>query len=320
MKKTKIAILGSTSSIAKGLINNFFSSQEFSLHLYTKSPDKLLSFLDTIKLPYKNFVIYEGYKNFLEPAYDVIINCIGVGTMNKPENNYSDYFIVTEKYDNMIIECLLKTPGALYISFSSGTVYGREFSAPAEENTINSIRVNRIMPEDYYTIARLNAETKHRAFNNLKIVDLRIFSYFSRFINLTDGYFITEVMNCILNKKILLTDNLNIVRDYIHPEALFSIIMKCIGAEKINNAFDVRSAKPVEKKEILDYFSSEYGLKYEVSKSLKCVSPTGSKNIYCSNYNNMACIGYKPLFSSMDVIKEESKYIINRQFSDTNNK
>ncbi|MDD2889304.1 MAG: NAD-dependent epimerase/dehydratase family protein [bacterium] len=319
MKKLKIAVLGSNSHIAKGLINNFLQSGGFGLHLYTRSPDKVFSFLTAIgKSTKKNCVIHKGYRDFLKFSYDVVINCVGVGTMNRPGDNYSNYFLVTEKYDNLSIKYLLKNPDALYISFSSGTVYGREFSAPAEENTINSIRVNHITPEDYYTIARLNAETKHRAFNGLKIIDLRIFAYFSRFINLTDSYFIIEVMNCILNEKMLITDNTNIIRDYIHPKDLFSIIMKCVGAGKINAAFDVRSAKPAGKREILDYFSSEYGLKYRINKLLKYASPTGSKNIYCSNYNNMACISYKPIFGSMDTIREESKYIINRQFADKN--
>jgi len=104
----------------------------------------------------------------------------------------------------------------------------------------------------------------------------------------------------------------NIVRDYIHPEDLFSIIRKCMGARKINAAFDVISTKPVEKKEILDYFSSEYGLKHKIARSLSHGSATGSKNIYCSKYKSAKSIGYKPSFSSMDAIKEESKYILNK--------
>jgi len=313
MNKSKIAILGSTSHIAKGLISNFLRSGEFCLHLYTRSPDKVRSFLGAIgKSPDKDCIIHEGYRDFIKSFYDVIINCVGIGTLNKPGDNYSDYFMVTEKYDNLLIEYLLKKPDTLYISFSSGAVYGREFSAPVEENTVNSIRVNHVATEDYYAIVRLNSEAKHRAFSGLRIVDLRVFSYFSRFIDLTDGYFITEVLDCILNKKVLATDNVNIVRDYVHPKDLFSIIRKCMDAGKINAALDVTSAKPVEKREILDYFSSKYGLKYEISRSLSHVSPTGSKNIYCSNYNNAACIGYKPAFSSMDAIKEESKYIINQ--------
>jgi nucleoside-diphosphate-sugar epimerase len=313
MKKSKVAIFGSNSHIAKGLISNFLKEKKVFLHLYTREPDKVFTFLKTInKQDYKNFIVFKEYKNFVKSHYDAIINCIGVGTMKKPGNDFSDYFIVTEKYDNFIIERLLKTPDTIYISFSSGVVYGRELSSPAEKNTINSVRVNNITTEDYYAIARLNAETKHRAFKKLNIVDLRMFSYFSRFIDLTDSYFITEVMKCILNKKALVTDNVNIIRDYIHPKDLFSIITKCIDAKKINVAFDVRSSKPVKKREILEYFSSKYSLKYKINKSLKHVSPTGLKDIYCSTYNNMACIGYKPTFSSMDVIKTESKYILKK--------
>ena len=79
---------------------------------------------------------------------------------------------------------------------------------------------------------------------------------------------------------------------------------------KNNEAFDVISAKPVEKQEILDYFSVEYGLKYEMNRNLSHVSGTGSKNIYCSNYNKAWGIGYKPEFSSMDAIEQESKHIL----------
>jgi len=312
MKKLKIAILGSTSHIAKGLINDFLKSGDFSLNLYTRSSDKVHSFLGAIgKSPDKGCVIYDGYENFTKSSYDVIINCVGIGTLNKLQGNYANYFMVIEKYDNLVIDCLRNNcPNALYISFSSGAVYG-EFSAPVEENTMNSIQVNHVTTEDYYAIARLNSEAKHRAFKDLRIVDLRLFSYFSRFIDLKDGYFITEVLDCILNKKVLVTDNVNIVRDYVHPEDLFSIIRKCMDAGKINVAFDVTSAKPVEKREILDYFSLEYGLKYEIDQSLSHISATGSKNIYYSKYNKALGIGYKPKFSSMDAIKEESKYILN---------
>lgn len=314
MKKPKIAIFAATSHIAKGLINNFLRSNEFSLHLYTRSPDKVRGFLaEAGKSIDGDCVIHEGYGGLTKFSYDVIINCVGVGTEKKLQGNYSVYFTVTEEYDNLVIGYLLNNcRDALYISISSGAVYGKNFSAPVEENTVNGIRVNHIATENYYSIARLNSEAKHRSFKDLRIIDLRVFSYFSRFIDLTDGYFITEVMDCILNKKVFITNSMNIIRDYVHPEDLFSIVGKCIGAGKLNEAFDVTSAKTVEKKEILDYFSLEYGLRYEVSRSLNHVSATGSKNIYCSNYNNALKIGYKPKFSSLDAIKQESKYILNK--------
>lgn len=314
MKKTKIAILGSTSHIAKGLINNFLRSQRVGLHLYTRSPDKLSSFLRVIeKSMSKDCVIHENYSAFLHLPYDVVINCVGVGTLNKAQSNYTDYFTVNEKYDNLAIEYLRsKNSNALYICFSSGAIYGRSFVAPVVEDSLNCIQVNRVTREDYYSIAKLNSEAKHRAFNNLKIVDLRIFSYFSRFINLTDGYFITEIIDCILKKKEFITDSSNIVRDYVHPHDFFTMLKKCIAAGKINAAFDVVSAKPVEKKEILDYFLSEYDLKYKIGEPSGHANPTGVKSVYYSKYNNAINVGYKPKFSSMDAIKEEAKYIITR--------
>lgn len=280
--------------------------------MYTRSPDKVGSFISAFgNYPDEDCNVLEGYSDLQKYSYDVIINCVGVGTLNKIHKEYSSWFTVTEEYDNLAIGYLRDiSTDTLYISFSSGAVYGRAFSAPVEENSINEIRVNHLTTEDYYAIARLNAETKHRSFSNLRIVDLRVFSYFSRFIDLSDRYFITEIMDCILNEKVLETNEQNIIRDYIHPEDLFSIIKKCMVAGRINDAFDVISAETVEKKEILDFFQREYGLKYNINPLLNSASGTGSKNIYCSKYNKALKIGYTPEFSSMDVIKQESKFIL----------
>jgi nucleoside-diphosphate-sugar epimerase len=311
MKKLKIAILGSSSHIAKGLINNFLQNKKFSLHLYTMSPKKTHAFVEAIgNSPVKNCVTHKDYDDLLQYSYDVIINCIGVGTHNKLQGNYTDYFTVTEKYDDLAIKYCSKHSSALYICFSSGAVYGRNFSAPMEENTANCIKANHVTTTDYYSITRLNSEAKHRAFTKLNIVDLRIFSYFSSFMDLADGYFITEIMDCILNNKILMTNDINIIRDYIHPTDLFSLIKKCIDIRKINAAFDVSSTAPITKKEILNYFSCTYGLKHKVNQLYKYTSATGLKNIYYSKYNKILAIDFKPSFSSMDTIKQEAKYIL----------
>jgi len=189
-------------------------------------------------------------------------------------------------------------------------VYGREFLAPAQESSAYTICANHISSADYYAIARLNAEAKHRAFKNLNIVDIRIFSYFSRFIDLDQGYFITELLGALLNKKTLMANSINFVRDYIHPQDLYSLITKCIAAGKLNLALDAGSAKPVEKKEILDYFSAQYGLKCQLSESIGPASATGEKKIYCSDYKNAAQIGYSAQFSSLEALQQEAKYIL----------
>lgn len=312
MKKLKIAIFGASSHIAKGLIFNFLRNGGVNLYLYTRSAGRVRNFLKVIgRAAAKGCIIYGSYKGFIKPLYDVVINCVGVGTLNKLQGNYSKYFTVTEEFDNLAIKYLLSGhQEVLYINFSSGVVYGGGFLGPAGENTINHIKVNHIVKEDYYTIARLNAEAKHRSFEGLRIADLRLFSYFSRFIDLTDKYFITEILNCIKNKKVFVTDELNIVRDYVHPDDLFLMVKRCMGTPKINGAYDLSSRKPVKKMEILEYFSAEYGLKYKIKKSCPMMSATGQKDVYYSKYNIASNIGYKPSFSSMETIMKESKYIL----------
>jgi nucleoside-diphosphate-sugar epimerase len=312
MKNQKIAILGASSHIAKGLIANFLGVQATDLHLYTRSPGKVAAFLGSLgKKAGPGCQIHAGYGDFTRQTYDVIINCIGVGVMDKLQGDFSQYFTVTEEYDNLVIDRLRDNcPDTLYISFSSGVVYGRDFTVPAEENTVNHLPVNQVMAEDYYAVARINSEAKHRSFKGLKIVDLRIFSYFSRYIDLSESYFITDVINALIRKKTLVTDSKNIVRDFIHPQDLFAMILKCMSAGLLNRSFDVSSAKPVSKREVLDHFAAEYGLKYETGWAASHDSPTGGKMIYCSNYHNAKSLGFEPRYTSLQVIKEEAKNLL----------
>lgn len=314
MEKLKIAIMGATSHIAKGLIYNFLQSEEDKLYLFIRKISKVKEvhrFLNSIETTgAKKCIIYKGYNDFSRYSYDAIINCIGVGTISRLQGDYTKYFTVTEEYDNLVINYLKRHSKTLYISFSSGAIYGKEFLKPADDNTKNCFQVNNITPEEYYSIARLNVETKHRAFKNLNIVDLRLFSYFSRFADLRDDYFIIEIIKCVLDKKLFKTDKSNIIRDYLHPRDLFSAIKRCIEIGKINGAFDIVSRKPASKWEIINYFSSEYDLKYKIIPSFKYTSATGSKKKYYSASKNALYIGYRPKFTSMDTIKEESKYIL----------
>lgn len=314
MSKLNIAILGATSHIAKGLIGNFLQAPECRLELYTKSPRGVRDFLGAQgRRSGRDCRVHAGYAGFLEARHDVVINCVGVGTLKKLQGRYHEWFTTTEEYDNLVLGFLRRRcPEALYVSFSSGAVYGRNLTAPAQEDSANRIGVNHIATEDYYGIARLNAETKHRAFGGLRIVDLRIFAYFSRFIDLSEGYFITDVLDSILRRQVLKTSSINMVRDYVHPKDLFSIIGKCIAAGEVNAAFDVVSAKTVEKQEILDFFAARHGLQYEVCDSCEQRSSTGAKNIYCSAFNRASLIGYQPEFSSMDVIEQESEFLLGK--------
>lgn len=312
--KTKIAIMGANSHIAKGLIGNFILNENYQLHLYSTNAQKVEIFLNTLKnSTNKDYNVIEGYKDFINDNFDVIINCVGVGTSNKMDENYWKWFTVTEEFDNLAILYLKKNIDALYISISSGAVYGKGFSEPTNENSLNIINVNNLTKEDYYSIARLNAETKHRSFENLNIIDLRMYSYFSRYIDLSDKYLLTEIINSIILKTKFTTNEQNIVRDFVHPKDLFSLILKCIQIGKINDVFDVYSAEPITKNQILGFYKTVYNLDFTINKNKNMLSGTGTKNIYYSVNHKAKNIGYLPQYTSLDVIKDESESLLNNR-------
>lgn len=310
--RNRIALLGATSHIAKSLIARFVQQGGFDLHLYARSPEHVEAFLRTETPDTGNRCRVSGdFAQLSAHSYDAVINCIGVGTRRKLQGDYARYFTLTEEFDNLVLGYLAKrNPDAIYVSFSSGAVYGRAFSAPVTEDSPNCIRVNQVTPEDYYGIVRLNAEAKHRAFKDLNIVDLRIFSYFSRYIDLADGYFITDLMNSILNGTVLETNGINIVRDYIHPDDLFSMVLACLAADKANAAYDVISSEPVDKRQILKYFSSRYGLAYVVKNLASDDSPTGTKQLYYSENHNAEAVGYRARFTSMESLADGARHIL----------
>ena len=109
----------------------------------------------------------------------------------------------------------------------------------------------------------------------------------------------------------------NIVRDFISPEDLFNLILTCLKYAKnktLNLALDIRSKKPISKKEILDFFVKNYGLKYKVSKDLKMRNSSSAKNNYFSKYKEpFEKIGFKPKFTSLQTLKKESAYLLSKK-------
>jgi nucleoside-diphosphate-sugar epimerase len=219
-------------------------------------------------------------------------------------------FGLTERYDNIIIDYLLHHPDKLYINFSSGAAYGSDRSRPASDSTSSLLDINHLTPENYYMIAKINSEAKHRSHGLLNIFDLRVFAYFSRFIDLDSQYFLTEIISCIKANKVFVTSPQNMIRDYIHPDDLFSLVLKCIKRFTGNDVFDAFSLNPVDKLEVLAFFRNNFGLKYSVDENMSIASATGNKDSYFSLSRKAQSIGYCPRFTSIESIKEESAVIL----------
>lgn len=299
----KIAILGATSHIAKGLIYNLGRGGEYDLRLFARSPDRVSEFLAAVSLGGRFQA--KTFDEFDRGEYDAIVNCVGFGDPGKLKDAGSEIFRVTETFDNLALGHLERRQESIYINFSSGAVYGTDFSSPADENTRASFDINPMDPAGHYGIAKLHSEARHRAMKDFRIVDLRIFSYFSRFIDLDAKYMMSEIVSCILHGKEFVTDSEDIVRDYVHPEDLASLVRLCIAKRDLNDAFDVCSLRPVKKFEILEKFSSSYGLKYTVGKNCNVPAVTGRKINYFSTNIRVRNVGYTPRFTSLDGVLQE---------------
>jgi nucleoside-diphosphate-sugar epimerase len=312
MSKKQVAILGATSHIAKGLVDNFLKHRkDYELFLFIRSPEKLKSFLDSCNytdFPDKQILSFSAFNT---NEYDVIINCVGVGTPKGYENLEENILELTERFDSLVLNYLKKHPDKLYINFSSGAVYGKDYSEPISIKTKLALDVNNVGDKDFYLIAKLNSEAKHRALKSFNIVDLRVFSYFSRFIDLSAGFLLTELINCIKNKEIFITNSQDIVRDFVHPQDLFSLIEKIVQKkEAINDFYDVYSKAPIKKLELIAFFVKEYNLKYQIKDDLNIANTTGIKTFYYSINKKAQAIGYRPQYSSLECIKKESKEIV----------
>src|SRR3989339_1686542 len=156
----RIAILGATSHIAKGLINNFTNEVAYKLFLFARDKEKLNEFLK--KILFINRCDILSFEDFAKHEYDIIINCVGLGEPSKLKEQISSIFRLTENFDNMVLD-YIDNKEVLYINLSSGAIYGNDFSSFVKLDSMTQLNMNYLISENYYSIAKINSEAKHRA-------------------------------------------------------------------------------------------------------------------------------------------------------------
>jgi nucleoside-diphosphate-sugar epimerase len=296
----KISILGAGGQIARSLISLYLERSEFAdLELYSRTPESLISEI-------KGAGVYPS-EDFIRHDHDVIINCIGISNLKGRMDSGPEIFKIHETWDNLILDYLGKNGKSLYISLSSGAVYGRNFQNPVTEETCFLDGIMEVSPTDYYAVSKLNSEAKHRAFEKLSIVDLRIFSYISKYIDFESNFLVSEIMTAIKNKQTFVTNDVNIIRDYLHPEDMMQMIDLVIKRWKkvgvINDAYNTYSRKPITKLDMLKGITEKFDLQYEIKKEAKVESSaTGFKMNYYSTDKKLQQLGYEPRYSSLDGI------------------
>jgi len=301
----RVAILGATGHIAQAALFLLSSMHDARFFLFSRNREKLAAIGARHKESMEG--LFCGYANFTAHDYDLIVNGIGLGSSSMLRTSANSLWRLTEEYDDMIISYLEGHPEALFINFSSGAVYGNVYTEPVREESFSTIPVNALDEGSMYTISKLASEAKHRSFPALNIVDLRIFGFYSRFIDLSYSFFLCEVVRAVQSGEELITSTDNIMRDYIHLEDFRNLLLALIKKQRINTSIDVRSREAARKFALLEFFRENYGLRYRFAEDQSFQSLTGLKMEYCSLRENPLCT---PERSALDAIRDETRALL----------
>jgi len=304
----KIAILGATSQIARDLVISFAGAGENHPHLFARRTDEVAAWLAANGLTGRYPV--EDFAGFGKQDFDAVINFVGAGDPAQIVAMGSTIFDVTLRFDEMVLEYLKAHPSCRYLFLSSGAAYGSSFVQPATRDTTATIRINDLSPSEWYGVAKLHAECRHRALADLPIIDIRVVNYFSRTQDINARFLITDMLRASRDKTVLQTSPEYIVRDYLHPSDFCRLVTALLAAPPANASVDCYSKAPIDKPGLLQAMENEFGLRYEVTESPVAINATGGKPNYYSLNTRAADFGYQPRLTSLDGLIKEFREIL----------
>jgi len=306
----RIAILGATSQIAKDLIQSFAANSHHELVLYARRPQAVAQWLTQVKLA-QRYVVADLSDFTNHEHFDAILNFVGVGNPAQAAAMGASIFDVTLTYDEMALSYVEQHPDCRYIFLSSGAAYGSSFETPADDKTKAVININHLQPQDWYGVAKLHAECRHRSLAHLPIIDIRVFNYFSHTQEIEARFLITDILRAIRDRTVLKTSADYIVRDYMHPSDFYQLVRVVLAAPPdTNTAVDCYSLAPIDKLTLLATMREKFGLKFEISQAAAGINATGNKPHYYSLNTRAAGFGYRPVLTSLESVLEEATVIL----------
>jgi len=306
----RIAILGATSQIAKDLIVSFSAEEGRQLHLFARRPDAVLTWLASSGLAGTYPV--DDFSAFATQEFDAVINFVGVGDPAQAVALGNSIFDITLHFDAMVLDYLQTHPACRYLFLSSGAAYGSNFNEPVKRDTPSIITINNLLPHEWYAVAKLHAECRHRAHPEFSIIDIRVFNYFSHTQELSARFLITDILRAIRDKQVLKTSSDYIVRDFLHPSDFHQLVSVLLSSSPATNtAVDCYSRAPIDKASLLKAMKDGFGLQYEMTKSITNIRLTGAKPYYYSLNTRAADFGYIPACSSLEGVIKESEKVLN---------
>ena len=297
----RIAILGATSQIAKDLILSLAAHSAHPLVLYARRPQAVTQWLNQANLT-KAYVVADFAAFIADEHFDAILNFVGVGNPAQAAAMGSSIFDVTLKYDEMALRYVRAHPQCRYLFLSSGAAYGSNFETPADADTKATIDINHLQPQDWYGVAKLHAECRHRALAPLPIVDIRVFNYFSHTQDMEARFLITDIVRAIRDKTVLKISADHMARDYIGPDDFYQLVNAILTSPAANVAVDCYSKAPIAKATLLAAMQEKFGFQYELVKSDSGVNATGAKPYYYSVDKRAESFGYVPRNTSLETL------------------
>lgn len=295
--KYKIAILGASSQIAQDVISHLSKNSANQLFLYARNHNADKSCF--------------SFELFPKQKYDLVINFIGSGNPKKTYEMGSSIFDVTYQYDELVIKYIKKNPNCKYIFLSSGAAYGGDFEKPVTSETKAEVNFNTLKAQDWYSVAKLYAECRHRALSEYYIYDVRVFNYFSHTQDMSARFLMSDIIRAIKSNTVLETSPDYIVRDFITPTDFCQLIERIIKSEPRNMAIDCYTKAPIDKPVLLKTMQEHFGLQFKVSEQSNSVNATGLKPHYYSLNKVAEMLGYSPKLTSLEGLLEQAHLIIN---------
>lgn len=307
----RIAILGATSQIARDLIVSFSADMDNHLHLFARCPNDVTKWLASNGLSDRYPV--DDFDYFASQVFDAVINFVGVGNPTRAVEMGNSIFDITLRFDEMVLEYLQAHPACRYVFLSSGAAYGSSFNEAANHDTPAVVAINNLAPHEWYGVAKLHAECRHRANPNLHIIDVRVFNYFSHTQDINARFLITDMIRAIRDKTVLKTSPNYIVRDFLHPSDFYRLISVILAAPATNAVVDCYSKAPIDKPTLLAAMHDKFGLRYEVTEANTGVNATGGKQLYYSLNRRANNFGYRPTLTSLEgIFLETEKFLIRK--------
>lgn len=303
---TTIAVLGATSQIAKDFVLRDLGHELF---LFSRRPEEIRAWLDGRSLPEFPSL---PYAEFRHRRYDAIINFVGSGDPARTAAMGAEIMDITSAFDALVLDYLKYDSSAQYVFLSSGAVYGSNFLDPVDIGTPAAIPINSMGPQDFYSIAKLHAEAKHRAMRDHAIVDVRIFNYFSRDTDIGKRFFVTDMLRAVRDGVVFETNSQTMHRDFLIPEDFSRLITSILNSSPINAVADAFSRCPVEKFELIDAMSRSFGLQSRIVPAPDIVTATGVKLNYFSRSRRAEIFGYHPQFTSLEGVIGESQALLEK--------